>query len=120
MPTSLEQFKKLRAMSLREIKVRGGQQLSKLGERFFNGRLAGMSEAALRREFVASVRNGTGSGTAVVILERLRNSASASGDASAWPHWFSSFAHRRETVAIMETRFAAARQAIIERAEKAA
>jgi hypothetical protein len=106
-------------MGLREIQVRGRQEISKLGERLLPNRQTEMSDEALRREFKPSAVNGTGEGTAGLILERLRKSAVAGPDASAWPYWFSAFAHRRQIAAIMETRFVKERDEIIRRAERA-
>jgi hypothetical protein len=120
MLSSIAQLNKLRRMGLREIQVRSRQELNKLGERLRSNRVAEMSDAALRREFVSSARNGSGSGTAELILERLRQSATAGITPSTWPHWFPSFAERAEIVAIMESRFAAERREIIRRAERAA
>ncbi len=119
MLSRITQLNKLRRMGLREIQVRGRQELNKLSERLLSSRHAELSDAALKREFNPSTVNGTGEGTAALILERLRNSAAAGPNPSAWPHWFPAFAYRSEIVATMETRFAVERDELIRRAERA-
>ena len=119
MPFGLAQLKRLQGRSANELRVRMKQELSKFSERLLSSRSAPMSDDVLRREFVPSARNGSGIGTAALILDRLRNSAAAAADPSAWPHWFPAFAQRREMVAIMESRFPAERRKIIELAGRA-
>lgn len=119
MLSSLSQLNKLRRMGLGEIRVRGQQELSKLSERLLRLHAYEMSDEALNREFVPSARNGTGEGTAALILDRLRSMSRANPKIEIRPHWFPAIAHRHEISELMAVRFAVERKAIIERAERA-
>ena len=110
MPASIAQLKKLRGRSLRELGVRGRQELSKVGERWLGTRE--MSDAALRREITAAARNGSATGSAARLLERRRAAAHTQ-------HFLPSFKHREAIARLMAERFAEDRAAIIDRAERA-
>src|SRR5690349_24405880 len=110
MAAGIAQLKKLRGRSLRELGVRGRQELSKVSERWLGTRE--LSDARLRREITATARNGTATGSAAALLERRRTSAHAH---SLLP----SFTHREAIVRLMAERFSADRARIIDRAERA-
>src|SRR5205085_233956 len=101
---------KLRGKSLRELGVRGRQELAKIGERWLGTRE--LSDAALRREIHDAARNGTALGSAARLLERRRAASRATAFLPALRHG-QAIAH------LMAERFAAEREAIIERAERA-
>src|SRR5690348_1561234 len=108
MAAGIAQLKKLRGRSLREFGVRGRQELSKVSERWFGTRE--LSDARLRREIMASARNGTATGSAAALLERRRASAHS---------FLPAFTHREAIVRLMAERFGDDRAAIIDRAERA-
>jgi uncharacterized heparinase superfamily protein len=108
MAAGITQLKKLRGRSLRELGVRGRQELSKVGERWLGTRE--LSDAALRREITVPARNGTATGSAAALLERRRATA----------HTFlPSFKHREAIVQLMAERFSDDRARLIARAERA-
>lgn len=111
MESGIAQLKKLLGKSIREINVRGRQQVTKLSERLLNSNAGEMSDRGLLREINPVSRNGNGLGSAKLILERIRSSASRS--------FFSSLTHRSEIAAIVNTRFPRERDALIEQAENA-
>jgi uncharacterized heparinase superfamily protein len=108
--TGIAQLKKLRGRSLRELGVRGRQELAKVSERLRGTRE--LSDAELRREIIAAARNGTALGSAARLLEGRRGS---SHSATFLP----ALQHREAIVRLMAERFPAERAAIIERAERA-
>jgi uncharacterized heparinase superfamily protein len=110
MQASITQLKKLRGRSLRELGVRGRQELAKVSERLLGTRE--LSDAALRREIIAATRNGTAAGSVARLLERRRGSSLSNT-------FLPSLKHREAIVALMAERFPAERVAIIERAERA-
>jgi hypothetical protein len=110
MAAGIAQLKKLRGRSLRELGVRGRQELSKVGERWLGTRE--LSDAGLRREITAAVRNGTATGSAAALLERRR--------AASHIHSFlPAFKHREAIAQLMAERFSDDRARIIDRAERA-
>lgn len=118
MAGSLKYLKKLRGKSLREIRVRGGQELEILREQFLVR--AEMSDAELLRQIQPSVKRSFvkkaeqaergASAVAALILERIKNSGVQT--------FFPSLAHRAEINVLMASRFAEQRKAIINRAER--
>ena len=108
MATGITQLKKLRGRSLRELGVRGRQELSKVSERWLGTRE--LSDADLRREITASARNGTATGSAAALLERRRTHTH---------RFLPSFTHREAIVRLMAERFSDDRARIIDRAERA-
>jgi hypothetical protein len=104
----LENLKKLRGRSLREVRVRGGQGLAVLCERMLG--LSEMRDDQLFRAIHPASRNGSGEGTAALIIERIK--------ASGAQTFFPSFAHRTEVVALMERRFPEQRRALLSKAEQ--
>ncbi|HVG19430.1 MAG TPA: alginate lyase family protein, partial [Blastocatellia bacterium] len=100
-------------------RVRGKQELAKLGERLLGAGTAEMSDGALLNEVCASSRNGSGEGTSALILERIRSFVTGAGDTSQAQTFFPSVARREEIVSIMSRRFPAGRRALIERADRA-
>ncbi len=105
--TGIAQLKKLRGRSLRELGVRGRQELAKVSERLRGTRE--LSDAELRREIIAAARNGSARGSAARLLEGRR---SPSHTATFLP----AFQQREAIVRLMAERFPAERAAIIERA----
>jgi len=110
MQTGIAQLKKLRGRSLRELGVRGRQELAKVGERLRSPRE--LSDTELRREITAGARNGTALGSAARLLENLRA-------ASHTTTFLPALQHRAAIVQLMAERFPAERAAIINRAERA-
>jgi uncharacterized heparinase superfamily protein len=115
MKRGLSQLEKLRGKSLREIRVRGAQELAKLSERVFGA--AELSDAALLRQIEPRSRNGNGEGSAMLILERIRSSTTGASS-SALP-FFPSLACRDEVSSIIKRRFPDDRRALLESAERA-
>ncbi|MEN3330637.1 MAG: hypothetical protein V7641_2 [Blastocatellia bacterium] len=110
MQASITQLKKLRGRSLRELGVRGRQELAKVSERLLGTRE--LSDTQLRREISAAMRNGTAAGSVARLLERRRAAALSTP-------FLPSLKHREAVVKLMAERFPAERAAIIERAERA-
>jgi uncharacterized heparinase superfamily protein len=104
----IAQLEKLRGKSLREIRVRGRQELAKLNERILGAGAIEMPDAALLREVHPASRNGNGEGSAMLLLERIRSAP-----------FLPSLTHRDELSAIIKQRFPAARLALLDRAERA-
>ncbi len=115
MKRRLAQLEKLRGKSLREIRVRGAQELAKLNEIVFG--TAELSDAALLRQIDPRSRNGNGEGSAMLILERIRSSTT--GASSSAPPFFPSLACRDEVSSIIKHRFPEERHALLEGAERA-
>lgn len=105
---SLKNLTKLRGKSLKEIRVRGGQELARLREQLLAG--TEMSEADWLGMIQPSVRRGTGEQTASQITARVQNAGVQT--------FFPSVAHRSEIAALMATRFSEQREAIIARANR--
>lgn len=99
-----------RLSGLREVRVRGWQEFSKLRDRVLQAQPTEMSDAALLRAFTPAARNGSGEGTAALLLHRLQ---SGNGLLLA-PH-----ATRAAIVATMQQRFPAECEALVTSAEKA-
>src|SRR5262247_2367181 len=107
---SLEQLNKIRGLSLDELRVRMRQGAAKLRDRFRRERAPEMSDAELAREFHPVWRDGTGEEAA----DRLRCRMRARG------HCFlPALARRGKIVEMMNRRFPAERDAIINTAESA-
>jgi hypothetical protein len=119
MSASIAQLKKLRSKDLEEVKVRGKQELSKLGERLLGSGAAEMSDGALLNAISPSSRNGSGEGTSLLILERIHSFATGVCVSSEAQTFFPSLARPEEIAAVMARRFPAARRALIERANRA-
>jgi hypothetical protein len=120
MSVSIAQLKKLRNKDLREVRVRGKQELAKLGERLLGSGTAEMSDAALLAEVLPSARNGSGEGTSALILDRVRSFVTGARGDSPAQTFFPSLTRREEVVSVMGRRFPAERRAMIERADRAA
>jgi hypothetical protein len=119
MPSGITQLKKLRGRSLREIHIRGKQEFAKFNERVLGARVSEISDAALLREIKPASRNGNGEGSAMLILERIRASATPAFSATATLPFFPSLARRGGVSTIITQRFAAERVALLDRAERA-
>jgi hypothetical protein len=115
MKHGITKLEKLRGKSLREIRVRGAQELAKLNERVFGA--AELSDAALFRQIDPRSRNGTGEGSAMLILERIRRSTVGAGSSES--PFFPSLACRDELSSIIKHRFLEERTALLDNAERA-
>ena len=102
------QLKKLR--SWQELQVRGRQELHKLRERLFHTQPTELSDDAFCHAFLPAARNGSSSGTATRLLQRLRERSTL---------FCPSLSARAALVATMEQRFPVERAALLTRAEKA-
>jgi hypothetical protein len=116
MQIGVEQIKKLRGKSWREIQTRSKQEFAKWNERWLGIGTTEMSDAALYRAISPLYANGTGEGSSALILERLRTSLHRIGNPNPL---LPAFAHRDSIVAIMRSRFQEASRAIINRANRA-
>ena len=115
---SLKNLKKLRGKSLREIRVRGSQELAILREQFLVW--TEMSDAELLRQFQPAISRLSGqnvrpgekaaSNVAARILERIKTAGVQT--------FFPSLAHKAEINVLMASRFADQRKAILARAER--
>lgn len=105
---SLKNLKKLRGKSLKEIRVRGSQELARLREQLGGGATA--SDSEWLRMIQPSVRKETAEKSASLLLERIKNAGVQT--------FFPSLAHRSEIAALMAARFGDQREAMISRAEK--
>lgn len=114
MQPAIAQLKKLRGKSLREIRLRGRQEISKFGERLFGAQQ--MSDDALYREIAPASRNGSGEGSSALVLERIRSSFTSHDQTPVT--FFPALARREEIVSQMERRFPATRLALIDRANR--
>ena len=119
MSSSIAQVKKLRGKSLREIRVRGKQELTKLGERVLRSGTTEMSDSALLEQINPAARNGSAEGTARLILESIRAGLRSNERKAARPTIFAHLARRAEIIETIEQRFAREREALINRAERA-
>ena len=123
MPSLNKQLNKLRRMSLREIRVRGSQEIAKLNERFFRAGMVEMSDGAFLREFQPESRNCSGEGSAALIVRRIASTRLVGPeDTPVTNHrrpFLPSLTYRREIVESMQSRFAGQRKQLIDRAERA-
>ena len=121
MPRLTDQLKKLRRKSLREIRVRGRQELLKLNERLFKAGTIEMSDGAFLREFQPTSRNRSGEGSAALIAERIDASTRLMHheEAATRPPFLPSLAHRDQILESMKGRFTSQREELIDRAERA-
>ncbi|HYP26966.1 MAG TPA: alginate lyase family protein [Blastocatellia bacterium] len=113
----IAQLKKIKGRSLRELRVRGKQEVTKLGERVLGWSTSEMSDSDFYNEIRPGRRNGSGAGTARDVLGRIRESVSPQTRAGTL---IPALAHREQIVALMNARFAGQRDALIERADRAA
>ena len=115
MKRSVSKLEKLRGKSLREIRVRGAQELAKLSERVLGA--TELSDAALFRQIDPRSRNGNGEGSATLILERIRSSTvrASTGDLPFFP----ALAFRDEVSSLIKRRFPEERRALLDCAERA-
>jgi len=107
---SLEQLSKIRGLSLDELRVRSRQGAIKLRDRFRRVRAPEMSDEELAREFHPVWRDGTGEESADMLRCRMRARSRLI---------LPSLGHRRKVVEMMNRRFPAERDTIIETAEAA-
>jgi len=115
MKNRLTKLEKLRGKSLRELRVRGAQELAKLNERVFGA--GELTDDELFRQIDPRSRNGNGEGSAMLILERIRSSTV--GASTSGLRFFSALACRDEVSSIIKHRFPEERRALLELAERA-
>src|SRR5215213_6309616 len=115
----IAQLKKIRGRSLRELRVRGSQEISKLGERVLGRSTREMSDSAFYAEIAPGSRNGSGRGTADYIAGRIRDSVSSGARSGNLP-FIPALAHRERIVALTHSRFEEQRRSLVARAERAA
>ncbi|HEY7547534.1 MAG TPA: alginate lyase family protein, partial [Blastocatellia bacterium] len=117
MLTGIAQLKKLRGKSMRELCVRGRQEIAKLCERAFGLGVGEMSDNDFLSHIGRDERSGSAQGTARSIVNRIQKSVSSSH--SNLHTFFPSLARREQIASIMGWRFAREQRAIIARAERA-
>ena len=110
MPISLDLFRKIRALNLGELKARARQRAARLGGRFRRARAAEMSDEELSGEFHPVWREETCEESADKLRRRM-----LSGNRRFLP----SLGERVKIVEMMNRRFPAERDAIINAAEAA-
>lgn len=69
---TIAKLHKLRGRSIHELLTRGQQDLAKTADRILLNGTEEMSDEALYREFASHHQNGSGKGTAALLLQRLR------------------------------------------------
>ena len=111
-------LKKLREKSIRELSVRGSQEIRKLGERALGLSVGEMSDGAFLHHIKRGQRSDSAEETALYIVNRIAASV-ASSSFSSHRSFFPSLGYRREIIATMERDYGSERQAIIERAGRA-
>src|SRR5215470_10816056 len=107
MPVSLEQFGKIRGVSLDELRVRSRQRIARLSDRLRRGRAPEMSDDELFSEFNPVWRGEC-------VADTLRNCLRAKNR-----RFLPSLEQRGEIVGMMNRRFSDERDAIINTAEAA-
>jgi hypothetical protein len=112
MRNAIAQVNKLRGKSMRELSVRGRQELSKLGERFLSPGSTEMSDARFNREIKSELRSLSPEDAALRICNLRQGRA---GDSNY--QFFPSLDDRQSLIAMMEHRFPAERRLAIERAD---
>jgi hypothetical protein len=105
------QLKKLRGKSLREIRVRGAQEISKLSERL-------LPPSMLDAGFLRSVRTAFRDTSAERTAERIVKSFDAA-TRSSHGRFFPSLSDREEVRAIIKRSFARHERALVEKADRA-
>src|SRR5262245_13440162 len=110
MHISLEHLSKIRGVSLNELGVRSRQGAAKLRDRFRRARAPQMSDEELAHEFHPVWRDGTGEEAADMLRCRMRARSRC---------FLPSLGQRRKIVEMMNRRFPAERDAIINTAEAA-
>src|SRR5262245_41143329 len=110
MPISLEQLSKIRRGSFDERRFRSRQRFAKISDRFLRHRAPEMSDEELSNEFNPVWRDGSGEGTADMLRHRLR---------ARNRRFLPSLEQRKAIVDMMNKRFPAERDSIINTAEAA-
>ncbi len=118
MQLSVAQLKRLKGKSIREMSVRGRQEIARLSERALGLSVGEMSDRAFLRHIKREQRGDTGETVAASIINRMRESVASASDSTQKP-LIQSLSRREEIVALMQSRFAREQQAIIERADRA-
>src|SRR5690242_12333847 len=101
MKNRIAKLEKLRGKGLREIRVRGAQELAKLSERLLGA--PEISDAGLFRQIESRARNGNGEGSAMLILERIRRATLRASTADL--PFFPALHCRDEVSSIIKHRF---------------
>lgn len=100
---------KLRGRSWHELRVRGAQELAKLGECYLGSGARELSDQQLQRALTVAARKQTARASSAALIERLLQSQQ---------HLFPALTQQEEIVALMETRFPAERASILARADR--
>jgi hypothetical protein len=108
MAVGVAKLKKL--TNLHELRVRGWQEWSKLRDRVLQAHPTEMSDEALYKAFRPAARNGSGIGTAALLLQRFRTKSGL---------FLPPLAARPDLVATMQQRFPTEQAALLASAEKA-
>lgn len=114
MRSPIAQLNKLRGRSVRELYVRGQQELAKFGERFLKPGSVEMSDAQFMREINLERHDLSPEGAAA----RICNLMHARTGSSSY-RFFPSLKDREALITMMEWRFPAERRLMIERADRA-
>src|SRR5688572_18613430 len=112
-------LKKLRGKSFQELRVRGRQEVYKLGERLLHYGTAEMSDQAFLSAIDAPSRRGSGEGISALVLERIRRSLAPALSERDQPAFLPSLSWRDEIPTILLHRFPEQWRAVIERANRA-
>lgn len=118
MESGLKKLNRLRGKSIRELRVRGRQELAKIAERNLGLAAGEMSDRAFLRQIKPENRGASAEATADLIINRLRSSISKSPHSKV-ERFFPSLGCRDEIVARMGREYKHEREAIIQRAERA-
>src|SRR5262245_45228630 len=110
MPIGTEKLSKIRRLSMRELRIRSRQKVAMLSDRLLRARVKEMSDEELFREIHFDGSNGNGGGAEDLLRHFLRSRNRC---------FLPSLEQRRAIVEVMNRRFPAERDAIIEIAEAA-
>jgi len=117
MSAIVQRLRRIRGKSLRELRVRGAQEISKISERALRGRTGEVSDAAFERMLTRRGRGNVG-----MMLEQFRNALESGRPGAANSSagsFFACVADRNERRAVFSSRFREARDVIIQRAARA-
>jgi hypothetical protein len=118
MSINISQLRKLRGKSLKELRVRGAQEISKFSERALGMAGSEMSDAALAREIRPECFSGTIAETARQIIKHAQGLVASEARSDIRLFLPSPYEHK-EIDSIMESRFPAQRVALIDKARRA-
>ena len=114
----LKKLNRFRTLSRAELRVRGRQQLAKLGERFLRLSQGEMIDESFLTEIKASQIEGSAEATAASIFNRVRNANTSNAD-STINNFFPSLLDRDGIVSVMGQQFPSEQLNLIDCAERA-